>query len=101
MPKKPEENVTPEDPKKPTNGPKAEKGLGAIKPGATKPGEQKPGEDKPTPVITHKHEKKERVERDCTKCKYATQVSDTEWECQREHYFPRTLICFAAREVVE
>lgn len=99
MPKKPEENVTPEAPKKPTHGPKPEKGLGVIKkPGAVKPGEQNPEADKHTPVITHRHEQKARVERDCTKCKYAVQVSDTEWECIKEHYFPSTLICFVPKD---
>ena len=82
MPKKPEETL-----KKPTHGPKAEKGLHAIKTA-----------DKPTTVITHKHERKARVERDCTKCKYATQISDNEWECSKEHYFPNTLICFVPRD---
>ena len=101
MPKKPEENVTPEAPKKPTHGPKPEKGFGHLKkPGAVKPGEQNPEADKPTPVITHRHERKEKVERDCTKCAHAVQVSDTEYECQKEHYFPRTLICFREREEV-
>lgn len=96
MPKKPEEN-----PKKPTHGTKPEKGLGDLKkPGAVKPGEQNPEADKPTPVITHKHERKEKAERDCTKCAHAVQVSDTEYECQKEHYFPRTLICFREREEV-
>lgn len=96
MPKKPEEN-----PKKPTHGPKQEKGWGDLKkPGAVKPGEQKPESDKTAPVITHRYEKKARVERDCTKCKYAVQVSDTEWECIKEHYFPNTLICFHEREKV-
>lgn len=87
MPKKPEEN------KKPTHGAKPENGLLAPK----KHGEQTPA-DHSAAVITHKHEKKARVERDCTKCKYATQVSANEWECSREHYFPQTLICFVARE---
>ena len=81
MPKKPEETL-----KKPTHGPKAEKGLGAIKTA-----------DKSTTVITHKHERKARVERDCTKCKYATQTGDNEWECSKEHYFPQTLLCFAPK----
>lgn len=91
MPKKPEENT-----KKPTHGPKPEKLLPHQK-----EKEQKPGEaTNPTPVITHKHERKEKVERDCTKCAHAVQVSDTEWECQKEHYFPRSLICFREREEV-
>ena len=95
MPKKPEENVTPEAPKKPTHGPKPEKGLGALKkPGVVKPGEQNPEADKPTPVITHRHEQTARVERDCTKCKHSMQVSETEWECIKERYFLNTLICF-------
>lgn len=94
MPKKPEENVTPEAPKKPTHGPKPKKGLDVLK----KPGAEKPGEQNPTPVITHRHEQKARVERDCTQCKHSVQVSDTEWECINEKYFPATLICFAPRE---
>lgn len=90
MPKKPEETA-----KKPTHGPKPEKLP------HQKEQEQKPGEaTKPTPVITHKHERKEKVERDCTKCAHAVQVSDTEYECQKEHYFPNTLICFREREEV-
>jgi hypothetical protein len=94
MPKKPEENAT-----KPTHGSKPEKGFGHLKrPGAVKPGEQNPEADKPTPVITHKHERKETVERDCTQCEYAVQVSDNEWECSAETYFPASKICFKARK---
>ena len=88
MPKKPEETA-----KKPTHGPKPEK-LPHQKEKGQKPGEA----TKPTPVITHKHERKEKVERDCTKCAHAVQVSDTEWECIKEHYFPNTLICFVPRD---
>lgn len=78
---------------KPTHGPKR-KGLHNMRPGVGQGTET----GNPTTTITHKHERKESVERDCTKCKYATQVSDTEWECSRETYFPQTLLCFAARE---
>lgn len=90
MPKKPEENVAPEAPKKPTHGPKPEKPTPLHL-----REEQKPGEvSNPTTVITHKHERKETVERDCTQCEYAVQVSDNEWECSAETYFPRSLLCF-------
>lgn len=91
MPMKPEET------KKPTHGPKAETALGILK----RPGEQKPEADKPTPVITHKYEQKIRPERNCTMCDYATQTGENEWECRREHYFPRTLICFVPKKTAE
>ena len=95
-------SMKPEETKKPTHGPKPEKGLGAFKkPGAVKPGEQNPETDKFTPVITHKYEQNTHPERDCTLCGYAIQTGENEWECSREHYFPRTLICFVPKKTVE